>query len=472
MFIAFCEDRGLLPEKTIPKAYTSPAFTPSRIPAGRTSRTCSASSTPASEPRHSRATTAGCSPRTRSTTSNSDDPWTNFFHYVSDYDFADEVNLDVLGHLFERSITELEKLKTGGLFGDAEKAEALRHDAAVGQAQAARHLLHAARADQPDRPVHGRRTDRRALRGSWPSSSASTPEEAARGIVPDDERLLARLPRHPAQPENRRSRLRLRRVSVPGLQRPRAPLPRSHRPPRQARRRRMPTSLPTSVPHFILQREPLRRRSLARSGRDHATGPLDSLGHRGQTLATLSRNIVHGNSLVHDPAVHPAGFDWHERFPEVFQRRLLAESHSTPPHAHLPRANPASIASSAIRRGNGSSCRNASSSRCPPRRSPPPRTRPSADKLVAKLESRRSRAVTSAIRQALAVGRRTAHLLPHERTNIRSPARATSTPTRCSPNWPINWSPRTAASGCSRPRASRPTRRPRISSRRSPKRIG
>ncbi len=38
----------------------------------------------------------------------------------------------------------------------------------------------------------------------------------------------------------------------------------------------------------------------------------------GQTLATLSRNIVHGNSLVHDPAVHPDGFDWREQFPEVF----------------------------------------------------------------------------------------------------------------------------------------------------------
>ena len=41
---------------------------------------------------------------------------------------------------------------------------------------------------------------------------------------------------------------------------------------------------------------------------------------RGQTLATLSRNIVHGNSLVHDPAVHSDGFDWRERFPDVFNR--------------------------------------------------------------------------------------------------------------------------------------------------------
>ena len=40
----------------------------------------------------------------------------------------------------------------------------------------------------------------------------------------------------------------------------------------------------------------------------------------GQLLAKLSENIVHGNSLVHDAAVHPAGFDWRERFPAVFDR--------------------------------------------------------------------------------------------------------------------------------------------------------
>ena len=40
----------------------------------------------------------------------------------------------------------------------------------------------------------------------------------------------------------------------------------------------------------------------------------------GQLLAKLSENIVHGNSLVHDPEIHPAGFDWRKRFPDVFNR--------------------------------------------------------------------------------------------------------------------------------------------------------
>lgn len=45
-----------------------------------------------------------------------DDEWTDFFKGVGGYDFRDEVNVEVLGHLFERSVTELEKLRVGGLF--------------------------------------------------------------------------------------------------------------------------------------------------------------------------------------------------------------------------------------------------------------------------------------------------------------------------------------------------------------------
>ena len=38
------------------------------------------------------------------------------FFVTGNYDFSEEVNVEVLGHLFERSITELEKLRVGGLF--------------------------------------------------------------------------------------------------------------------------------------------------------------------------------------------------------------------------------------------------------------------------------------------------------------------------------------------------------------------
>ncbi len=45
-----------------------------------------------------------------------DDPWTDGFRNFGTFDFSEEVNVEVLGHLFERSVTELEKLRVGGLF--------------------------------------------------------------------------------------------------------------------------------------------------------------------------------------------------------------------------------------------------------------------------------------------------------------------------------------------------------------------
>ena len=36
-----------------------------------------------------------------------DDEWTNFFKTVGSYDFAHEINVDVLGHLFEKSINDI-----------------------------------------------------------------------------------------------------------------------------------------------------------------------------------------------------------------------------------------------------------------------------------------------------------------------------------------------------------------------------
>lgn len=44
-----------------------------------------------------------------------DDEWTHFFHRVGRYDFRDEVNVDVLGGLFEKSVTEIEKIRQAGL---------------------------------------------------------------------------------------------------------------------------------------------------------------------------------------------------------------------------------------------------------------------------------------------------------------------------------------------------------------------
>jgi SAM-dependent methyltransferase len=39
---------------------------------------------------------------------------------------------------------------------------------------------------------------------------------------------------------------------------------------------------------------------------------------QGKALTSLDHNIREGNSIISDPAVHPKAFDWHAAFPEVF----------------------------------------------------------------------------------------------------------------------------------------------------------
>ncbi len=43
-----------------------------------------------------------------------DDSWTDFFKNIGDYDFGSEVSVDVLGHLFEKSINDIERIRVGG----------------------------------------------------------------------------------------------------------------------------------------------------------------------------------------------------------------------------------------------------------------------------------------------------------------------------------------------------------------------
>jgi len=54
-----------------------------------------------------------------------DVPWTTFFRNIGQYDYEHTVDVDVLGHLFEKSITELERIREGGLFArDRDTVEA------------------------------------------------------------------------------------------------------------------------------------------------------------------------------------------------------------------------------------------------------------------------------------------------------------------------------------------------------------
>jgi len=123
MFIAFCEDRNLLPAESLARAYREvPPFTKATNPRWRNFldlfRTVDAGSPDGTISGYN----GGLFAESVIDTLDLSDERTTFFQSVGTYDFADEVNLDVLGHLFEKSITELEKLKQGDLFGDASDA--------------------------------------------------------------------------------------------------------------------------------------------------------------------------------------------------------------------------------------------------------------------------------------------------------------------------------------------------------------
>ena len=60
--------------------------------------------------------------------------------------------MEVLGHIFEKSIGELERLRRGGLFEDPGAATAAAGHAEIGRTETLRHLLHAARVHPLPRP--------------------------------------------------------------------------------------------------------------------------------------------------------------------------------------------------------------------------------------------------------------------------------------------------------------------------------
>jgi hypothetical protein len=124
--VAFCEDRGLLPEKCIETTYnTLPPFSKVTNPRwqnflalfhavdkGRSRDLGLENGYNGGLFRHDPAVD----------NLQLDDEWPHFFRTVGSYDFRDEVNVEVLGHIFEKSIGELENLRSSALFPSASPA--------------------------------------------------------------------------------------------------------------------------------------------------------------------------------------------------------------------------------------------------------------------------------------------------------------------------------------------------------------
>lgn len=331
IFIAFCEDRGLLPEECLDRAWRdTPAF--SRVTNPRWHNFLALF----------QAVDRG-SARPRITAYNGnlfkpdpsideldldDEPWTQGLRSFGEFDFSEEVNVEVLGHLFERSVTELEKLRVGGLF-------ALKQGTPLADEESNTALARMPKSAQ---------RKRFGIYYTPPAFTGLLVERTIDRIVAD--RFARIASEHNIKLEARKdysatkrtafwksclNELKLITVCDPAcgsgafLIRAYDALDAHYKTVVHGIAGAGATveetkSLEDSIPDLILNHnifgvdlsdEAVEISQLAlwiRSARE------------GKSLADLSRHVVAGNSLVDDPAVDPKALDWAAAFPSVFGR--------------------------------------------------------------------------------------------------------------------------------------------------------
>jgi hypothetical protein len=322
VFVAFCEDRGLLPKNSIREACGHiGAFARASNPRWR--NFCELfRSIDEGNPAFSIPPFNGGLFRQDPEVDDLQlgDEWTEFFKTIGSYDFRDEVNLDVLGHLFELSINDLERIRIGGLY-DQETPPS------------------------PDEPRMGKSPERK--RGGVYYTPEVLTEFLARQTI--QETVSARfdaLPashwrtgedieaaeRNPGWADHWKARLRILenlKIVDPACGSG-AFLIQAYDVMEELYRSVIhnlcrhegsdPELLLDTVPELILTRN-LYGVDLSKEAVEITQLALWIQSAReGWTLADLSHNIVHGNSLVDDPAVDLAAMNWKERFPEVFAR--------------------------------------------------------------------------------------------------------------------------------------------------------
>jgi hypothetical protein len=320
IFVAFCEDRGLLPEKCIEEAYkTVPPFTKVTNPRWQNFLNLF------------HAIDKGHARLDLKTGYNGglfrhdpevddlqlDDGWTNFFHTVGGYDFRDEVNVDVLGHLFERSVGELERLRVTGLFGSGNGAEPTMPKSPERKRFGiyytppdftqfiVENTVAAAVDGRFDEVRRAHQLDKAAL-----DAGESSPALAAYWHDCLDAIRQIKV----CDPACGSGAFLIQAYDV--LEERYTTIADNlylHDPAARA-------ALADTIPDVILA-DNLHGVDLSEQGVEITQLALwIRSARRGKTLADLSHNIVRGNSLVSDPAFDPHALDWQAAFPTVFGR--------------------------------------------------------------------------------------------------------------------------------------------------------
>lgn len=300
IFVAFCADRGLLPHNIIDTAIKDkPRFSSVTNPVWNNFRTLFGWIDKGDSQMDIPPFNGGLFKTDPLVDNlNLDDSWTNFFATIDTYDFRDEINVEVLGHIFEKSITELEKLRVVGFFGPQ-----------------------AGKAGSPEMP-------KSALRKRF--GIYYTPPDFTELIVNQTvgELIRQRVDPLATVPEKLAALRDLKIVDpacgsgaflIAAYERlddaygDLARLLRINGQDKQA------AALEAAYPEYILHDNLY--------GVDLSTESVEITqlalwirsARKDKTLADLSKNIVCGNSLVSDKAVHPKAMDWQTAFAEVFK---------------------------------------------------------------------------------------------------------------------------------------------------------
>lgn len=321
VFIAFCEQRGLLPDQSHGTAGMTPPLSKVTNPRWRNFV----------EP------FAGVDKKSESTVPKLGDngglfhhdqevddlqftdDWTDGFQALTAHDFNDEMNVDVLGHIFEKSIGDLKRLRTANLFDDATGGKATTGGGMSQSAERKRSGIYYTPPDFTKFLLHQ-------------TLSVKIQERreallAKHGLIADD--LAAEHPSKPVVPFWRECWDDLRSIKV------------------------CDTACGSGAfliaAYDVFEEEYVRVADQLRTHEGPESGSLvDSIqnhividnlygvdlsmqsveitqlalwirsARRGKTLADFSRNVVQGNSLIVED--FPDAFVWEERFTSVFSR--------------------------------------------------------------------------------------------------------------------------------------------------------
>jgi type I restriction-modification system DNA methylase subunit len=321
IFIAFCEDRNLVPENSLRKAWEQvPPFRRVTNPKWRNFldlfRSIDEGGINGDIPPYN----GGLFRKDPNVDDiQLDDEWTDFFKTVGGYDFAHEINVDVLGHLFEKSINDIEKVRLTGLF-DSEAEEKARPKMVKSAERKKGGIYYT----PPE--FTGFITDNTV--GKVIDERINTLE---RNFGIHLEEIDAKTEKSRVSAFAQRAIEELRDIKVidpacgSGAFLIRAyqvledkyievfDVLEIHEP-------EMAKEMRNNISDFILH-DNIFGVDLSPEAVEIAQLALWlRSAKKGKTLADLSRNIICGNSLVSDPTVDVRAFDWPETFPDVFKR--------------------------------------------------------------------------------------------------------------------------------------------------------